>query len=629
MKNRFILGTVVILAGAVAPVLAGWWHPAVDFNFGPSDHNYLEGFEPMWEIDPDGVATHWSTYEATIRLPVTPKAGKATISYRFARVYRETAQIEIRVNGVPADRFSASGGAYQIRSVEIPSSVLEKKPLMIHLTADSHERKNRGLRMDWLRVEPTGSRGRAAPVPGTVLLSAGLCLAVAAIIAITLGRTMGAAFLAPIGLVLYGALAGPLPLAHMLRWVAPSGMIVSVILIAIHRLLSRKLEVPGLEWLPLLFLTAFLLRAGGVFHPRFFHPDLRAHADMTRIVGNAGLDFWSHPSRYIEEQGVWTAESMGKMYAFPFSPVFHALFVPLSLGLIGTMEAMKLLACLLSSFEVLIIFYLARRLGLNGAAPWAAALVVVSPPVLSRLSLAFMAALFAHFLDTVVLASLASLPVRRRLALACALGFLLLALGSYAGSLINFGLFIPLFGLALITRKELRKTGLLLIGGAAGVAALSLLLVYREFLSVFLSEILPRFLAGEAKRGEGSFSATLGMLFHRTWIFYGFWILPSLFGGAVLWLRKRSAFPSRFLVAWALTYVLLIVLRTAAPDLFAKVKEMLWVAPLVALAAGETLAWLQRSFPVRWPAVVGYGVLAIYGVVFYTQAIASTFELAR
>jgi hypothetical protein len=204
-----------------------------------------------------------------------------------------------------------------------------------------------------------------------------------------------------------------------------------------------------------------------------------------------------------------------------------------------------------------------------------------------------------------------------------------MALGSYAGSLINFGLFIPLFGLALITSKELRKSGLLLLCGAAGVAAIALLLVYREFLGVFLSEILPRFLAGEAERGEGSIFAASKMLFHRTWIFYGWWTMPFLAGGAILWSRKRSTFPSRFVTVWALTFVILVILRTSAPDLFAKVKEMLWVAPLVALASGEALAWLKETLPWKWPAVAGYGVLAVYGVAFYSQAIANTFALAR
>ena len=41
-------------------------------------------------------------------------------------------------------------------------------------------------------------------------------------------------------------------------------------------------------------------------------------------------------------------------------------------------EAMKFFACLLSCLEIAIVFFLARRLGVGGAAIWAAALVVVS-----------------------------------------------------------------------------------------------------------------------------------------------------------------------------------------------------------------------------------------------------------
>jgi hypothetical protein len=631
MKKRSMFVAALALAGAFAPSLAGWWHPGVDFNFGPGDHRYLEGFEPMWEIDPDGVATHWSTYESIVRLPIRPIAGKARVSYRFARVYRETAQIEIRVNGVPADRFSVGGGAYQVRSVEIPPSVLERQPLEIHLAADSHERKNRGLRMDWLRVEPVDHRGRTAPTLVTVLWSMGLCLAFGVLALVTNPKAYGVAWAVPLGLCLYGGLGGPFPLAHMLRWVAPAGISLSVVVAAAYRLVSRKTNVAGSEWIPVLILTAFLLRAGGVFHPNYYHPDLRAHADMTRIVSEAGFAFWAHPSQYITEQGVWTAESMGKMYAFPFSPVFHALFVPLRSNLITTMEAMKFFACLLSCLEIAIVFFLARRLGVGGAAIWAAALVVVSPPILSRLSLAFLAALFAHWWDSLVLASLASLPERRVSSFALSFLFLLVALGSYAGSLINFGLFVPLFGLTLINRRELRRTAWVLLGGSAAIAAVALTLVYREFLGVFLSEMLPRFFAGVAEGGEGSLVSAVHMFFHRSWIFYDGIYLPFAIGGALLLVRRRlGAFDSRFLTAWALVYVILIFLRTAAPDLFAKVKEMLWVAPLVCLLTGEALTWIEKTLPAgRWLAVTCYAALAAYGIHFYVKAIGTSFDLAR
>ena len=82
---------------------------------------------------------------------------------------------------------------------------------------------------------------------------------------------------------------------------------------------------------------------------------------MARIVGEAGLDFWKHPAHYIAEQGVWTAVAAGKEYAFPFSPVFHAFFAPFDLDLPSAIYWMKLVACLLSAFEVPLLF-----LGLRG-----------------------------------------------------------------------------------------------------------------------------------------------------------------------------------------------------------------------------------------------------------------------
>jgi hypothetical protein len=306
-----------------------------------------------------------------------------------------------------------------------------------------------------------------------------------------------------------------------------------------------------------------------------------------------------------------------------------------------TMEAMKLLACLLSSFEVLIIFFLGRRLADKKTATWAAALAVVAPPALSRLSLAFMAAILAHGLDTLVLASLSArspqkpIPPEARRGvegpLLWALLFLVMALAVYPGSLINFGLFMPLLALLMINKSELRRDGLVLAAGSAAAAILVIALVYREFLGVFVSDMLPRFFSGEARGGEWSLAAVMTTLTHRTWIFYDGVYIPLIVGGLFLWVRRRpGAFPSRLLGAWALVYVLLIFLRTVAPDLFAKVKELLWVAPLISLLGAEALAWMRRALPAgSWIAAFYYAILAGYGLWFYAMAIVQTFELAH
>lgn len=618
MSRRILLTAAgILLAGGLAPTLAGWWRPIVFFNFGPGDHLYLRGFEPMWEIDPDGLATHWSSYQSAVVLPVRFSGGRARMSYRFSRVYGETALVEVRVNGSPVDRLSVRGGAYLERSVELPESVLSSGPLRVEILADSHERKNRGLRLDWLRVEALG-KGRVAPTDSTVLWGAALSLFFYLTWLFTTRSSLqaGAAGLAlALALFLYGAVAGPFPLAHMIRFVAPAAVLLMVAAIAFP---ARYGFIPALT------VVAFLLRAGGLFHPLFYYPDLRAHADLARIVSEVGLDFWARPSHYITEQGVWAEQALGRTYAFPFSPVFHSLFVPLAGDLLSTMEAMKLVACFFSALEVPVLFYLGRRLAGDEVALWAAALAVVSPPAFSRLSYVFLAAVFAHFLDAVTLLYLA-----RRAMVASAV-FLGLALASYPGSLINFGLFIPLLFVALLLERKSRREGLVLLSVSAAVAAGVLLLIYREFLGVFLTDMFPRFLAGEARAGSWSLRATVEMLGHRLWIFYDGLYLPLLVGGAVTWMKRREGLARGFVVCWGAVFVLLVFLRTAAPDLFSRVKEMLWVSPLVALLSAEALAGLRRSLPGgRFVAPVYYSLLAAYGIGFYASVIVERFALAR
>jgi hypothetical protein len=607
---------------------AGKFHPTVFFNFGPGDHPYLSGFEPMWEIDPDGLATHWSSYQSAVALPLGFAGGRARLSYRFSRVYGQTAVVEVRVKDVPVDEFTVRGGQYLERTVEIPESLLSPGPLIVEIVADSHEGKNRGLRMDWLRVEAL-ERGRVTPEATTSFWCATLAFLFYLTCLLTT-RSVGRAVAADLGLViaffLYGGLAGPFPLAHLMAFVAPAALALLLAAIACLAMFDRVFGAGAgaARWLPALTVAAFLIRAGGLFHPLFYYPDLRAHADLARIVSEVGLDFWLRPAQYISEQGVWAEQALGRTYAFPFSPVFHALFAPLAGNLLATIEAMKLLACFLSALEVPVVFYLGRRLASEEVGAWGAALSLISPPALSRLSYAFLAAVFAHFLDSLFLLSLS-----RRAGMASAV-LLLLALASYPGSLINFGLFLPLYAAALLIAPASRREGFLVLAGSAVVAGVVLLAVYLEFLGVFLTDMLPRFLAGESRAGSFGLLPAVAMLFHRLWIFYDGLYIPLIASGLFLWMRKRTGLPRGFLICWGVVFLLLIFMRSAMPDLFSRVKEMLWVAPLVSLLSAEALAGVRRSLPAgRLLAPLYFFLLAAYGVGYYAALIGERFALAR
>ena len=161
---------------------------------------------------------------------------------------------------------------------------------------------------------------------------------------------------------------------------------------------------------------------------------------------------------------------------------------------------------------------------------------------------------------------------------------LIVSMGSYAGSLINFGLFVPLFGLFLFTVARQRQVAVRLVGGSVLAAAVVLGTIYREFLGVFLSDMAPRFLTSEARAGTWSLGATGLTLAQRYYTFYGFLYLPLISLGAwSFWKRRPPAFVASFISAWAAVFCLLIFFRTGMPDLFMKVKEILWVTPLVCL----------------------------------------------
>ena len=173
---------------------------------------------------------------------------------------------------------------------------------------------------------------------------------------------------------------------------------------------------------------------------------------------------------------------------------------------------------------------------------WAAGLIAFSPAGLSRLSFAFLAAVFAHFLDTLVLASLFPRGNADRPNYWITACLLLLALAAYPGSLINFGIFFPILGVLLLigVTPELRRVGLTLLAGSAGVAVLVLSIVYREFVGVFVTELLPSFLAGGSRGGSLSPVDAIATLGARYWIFYGGVYLPLLVGGVGVWLWRKT-----------------------------------------------------------------------------------------
>ena len=199
----------------------------------------------------------------------------------------------------------------------------------VGIESDSHERKDRGLKMDWIRLTLGPSAqvrltGWAALVPAvTVAMILALHLLAGWPLRRALALSAPWSLAAVVGLVLdpwltHRLLRG-LPLA--LALFGGAGLAVGA-----WRRRRGALSAESLRILAALGLAAFLLRALAVNHPDFYYPDLRTHARLVEKVQDEGLGFFVSPSRAIWEHGVWRTEAYGKTYAFPYTPAFHLPF---------------------------------------------------------------------------------------------------------------------------------------------------------------------------------------------------------------------------------------------------------------------------------------------------------------
>src|SRR6185295_320502 len=118
--RRALAALLALVAAPVAAAFVGsTTGRAVLLNLGPGDSPYIEGFSPRYEID-EKVATHWTSYDASLRLPLLLDGG-AMLSYRYARVLPETAQVQVEFQGRLADRFACRGGVFETRQVAVGS----------------------------------------------------------------------------------------------------------------------------------------------------------------------------------------------------------------------------------------------------------------------------------------------------------------------------------------------------------------------------------------------------------------------------------------------------------------------------------------------------------------------------
>jgi len=598
----FVAAALVTTRGASGPA-------SIPFELGPNDHAFLTGFEEHYEVA-DGVATRWATYDATIDLPLVVDGGPVDISYRFARVYAETAEIEVFVDGRAVDHFQARGGAELTRRLSL--TAVSDMPLVIRFTADSHEQQNRGLKLDWVRFD-VGERGRIGLSSQARWLPS---LFAAFLFALFRWASMSRAGSFSVAMAFIAALAAaqsitPFALVHWARQ-----LILPCAVLSLGAGLALR-RFPKRQWVLLVFVVGYLLRGGALFLPEIFYPDVANARDY--------VEAFRETEGTIAERGVETQERTnvgyprnvaGTAYAFPYSPLY---FAPLgSFASPGAIEdGVRHLGLAGASLAVIPVFWL----GLTFFGPLegvvAALLWTVMPAIFSRLLLALHATVVGSFLDLLVIVSLTLVvlkPGRTG-------GFLTVALTTvssflvYTSSLFSVTAFT--LWLALLDRRlSMRILGILLASGTVTV-----LWLYWPFLIALVTEILPALLSGEGESTGVARETALFPALSRIPLFYGV-IYPAL-SIAGFWLARRRLDQERLnvILSWVLAFALLLSLRAFGFGIFKDLKEIVFVAPLVALLSAVSLVTLARrslagrlvaSALVLWLVLFGLGRLRFY-----------------
>jgi hypothetical protein len=271
-----------------------------------------------------------------------------------------------------------------------------------------------------------------------------------------------------------------------------------------------------------------------------------------------------------------------------------------------------------------------------------AALLVAIPTYTSRLSFAFLPALFGHAFDLALVWWLAGhlAQVRSPRTLAAGAAAVAACQLAYVSGVMNTAALVGALVLAALLRRRPLDAAAVALMGLAGAAA-AVALYYRDFLGM-LVDVVGRAAPGSAQAvSRYPVRSVVAVAYERTRDFFDS-VYPVLaaVGLAALWRdgepsitndgRADAATRRWLLLGWLGAYALLLVGRARVPDVFLHGHETLLVTPLVCLAAGEALARLAaRSRAGWWAAAALVFALAVQGAYGQWQALADQLGNAR
>lgn len=640
----------------------------VVLNLGPNDAEYVQGFRTDWERD-GRTRFHWTTLQSSVHVPLLLEGPGHRLTLRVRRHFVEPARIVLTVEGRTAAVFEAVADTkvpYRIEQVDLPP-LAGRDPFTLAIQASSSNPRPLGVAIDWLAVERTGPDARVALPVGIRLV-----LVLVVIAALALPRLAGLPFAWAAAHAVAVLVAGAAGIAwdvvaaeRILHQGAAAYMVTGLVALALVSWpRTRSALAIEARWiagaLAAGVLLALAVRLVVLLHPQFYYPDVKVHSLFAWQLARQGLvgflrDFTANQYRYSlglqMENGHW--------YAFPYPPAFYILTWPLvRVARFRPEVAVSLLAAMVNSGMVLVVFGIARRLRLSSPAALAAAgFAIVLPIYMARLALAYFPALTGHAVDMLVVLYLLSRMDRLdrpRVVLTLA-ALVAVALLTYTQSLLNFGILLPLVLLVQVltdrSRESWRRMAGLTLAGALG-AVLSLAVFYGRYVPVFVDmqrgipmpeeSILLEKLARAAPPDEDAVPDVddpfagpgvdvprgLRKAAWRLYVFYsGF--AAAIVAGVVLLLRRQDPLLWPFVLAWALTYLALNLASGGlpGPNLVRYNKDLEIVAPLFCAALATLAAWLHGR--ARWLGWVFAASFASFGTLRAVRYLTEKFILER
>jgi hypothetical protein len=588
---RLVAGGLAWLL-ALAGLLAALQRPSPLFvNLGAGDAAFARGFRGGWERDglrqTGETMFHWTEDGSRLEAPVEVLSGRLTARLRLARFSDTPAEITLFAGDRLVDRWVQAPRGWMIRTIDLGEV---RGPLRLLFRSESPSGEALGVALDWVEVS-----GAGGVLPSRSLVSGIAALLVGAPAALGLFLGFAPALAVAVGLLALAAAAVGLDRLGGLVALAAAGFPASLVTLGLglaHRLLrrARANETNAGLALPA---AASVLALVALSHPFYYYPDVDTHAGYLAAVRASPSLAWDQ-GPFQSRTGAWTREIAGQRIAFPYSPVFHLLALPLA-AVFGEVAAVKTVAVLAFGLTLLAVHALGLALGLGATGAVLAQIVLSALPVCaSRLTLALYPTLLGQALELLL-----ALHLARRFGRLDGLRearptllFLLLAQAGYAGSIVSVGVVTLAFATLEAVAGE-RRRALRLLTAYAATAALVLAVMYGRFLPILLRDVLPH--ATEASSPARTVSSVLAAAVQRLAVFYDA-VYPLLLLPGLIFVRKAPEHARRVVAAMLLAGVALLVMRFAAPPLFRDVKEVeLLAGPVALVAAAALLGYWRRG----------------------------------